>query len=1162
MPTYPATLIISSHRHAAPSGPWPWVDFDTDSDLMLNYGNTPTSPGTAGESWRGYPEALFGNWKPDQVKRSKMLSNSPELGKCSAHWLDVLTNGAFTILDEEGQDQTSTIAPERINEFWALLQTPRPANIRVRALFVDNISSTVLQMLGTRYNIEPFFFTSSLNWIPSHYQEEVRSGKGDHITITLQFMRTMQNPVTRPSTPIAETPSSLRSIPLQHISTDEPQVINTQAPLALSCGNIVLHDLLAIHMVRSEDSSTIISYHPNSGSRRPPAKRLHSIVYRAGQSKNLRLFFWFLIKAIQESQVLLTNKIDLTRELHIIQAHLLNYQSLLRDFQKSVEFLHKTPNPAMHSDKYTPSERKVSMNLMARECGNLLSEIARLESRRLMQTSRLKNVMELAFAIVNMGDSKHMRELTEVTVRDSAAMKQISYLTMIFLPASFTAAVFGMNVNEVTGQQGQESLVHYVATALALTCATSWLMVACHSHSPFISEDSTLVQRVMWPMFYIFKQFNDKWRQKSLKNFQDILISIQCIYYPHSTGPLGYITHLIILYPRNRRSAQYVTPPRYCDHLLTDRRSTKAPSSAAGRPITSACPRLTSDVPLHASCQRISGSHGPCHRRYPHHRKFCPLTFLMLSTDTLHRYRHAAPSGPWPWMDFEVDSTASTTAIDPSWRGYPQNQFGNWTPDQVGRSKMIEKCLVNKTSTTYWMDVRNNGSFASSNIGGKGNITVVGPEHESEDGFWDILQGERPDDIRVRSIFVDDLTPSVLRMLGTRYNIEPFFFTSSINWIPSRYQEAPIHNKGDRKFKSSFLHITITLPFVRTLRKNSQSASTSQYLSQPLHSRTDAQINTQAPFPMSDGNMLFIDLLAIHMVRGVKTSTVISYHPESTWCRTSAKRLHSLMQLVGGSVYWQKLFDKSKDPTFLFLAILWYALYAWDESFELLYKHLSELESRVLQTNDLELTRELHILQAHLLQYQSLLHNFEVSVQFIAKTHNPAMDSSDFSPEERKESKELMEMESGNLLSEIDRLEKRRAMLGNRLKNVMDLAFATVNIDDSRQTRKLTEATVRDSAAMKQISYLTMVFLPASFLASVFGMNVVEFNSGSLQTLGRYVEVTVSLTLFTIYTVVTLQTYSSFHDHNAPFLRRAVWPILTLWKIMHKRRGKTGKDMV
>lgn len=49
------------------------------------------------------------------------------------------------------------------------------------------------------------------------------------------------------------------------------------------------------------------------------------------------------------------------------------------------------------------------------------------------------------------------------------------------------------------------------------------------------------------------------------------------------------------------------------------------------------------------------------------------------------------------------------------------------------------------------------------------------------------------------------------------------------------------------------------------------------------------------------------------------------------------------MQLVGGSVYWQKIFDKSQDPTFVFLAILWYALYAWDESFELLYSHVSEL---------------------------------------------------------------------------------------------------------------------------------------------------------------------------------------------------------------------------
>ncbi|KAG2070561.1 hypothetical protein BDR04DRAFT_1099821 [Suillus decipiens] len=516
-------------------------------------------------------------------------------------------------------------------------------------------------------------------------------------------------------------------------------------------------------------------------------------------------------------------------------------------------------------------------------------------------------------------------------------------------------------------------------------------------------------------------------------------------------------------------------------------------------------------------------------------------------------YRHAAPSGPWPWMDFEVEPTTSPTIIEESWQGYPQSQFGNWTPDQVKRSKMLEKCLVNKTSTIYWMDVYDDGKFACPDMGGNSHTTVVGTEHE--DAFWEILRGERPPNIRVRSIFVDDLTSPVLRMLGTRYDIEPFFFTSSINWIPSRYQEAPTHKQGD--------HITVTLPFVRTLRNNSHTSQSAPTSSTSLPQSSDTHINTQAPFIMSDGDMLFIDLLAIHMVRGVKTSTIISYHPESTWCRTSAKRLHFLMRLVGESVYWQKIFDKSKDPTFLFLAILWYALYAWDESFELLYKYLSELELQVLKANDIELTRKLHVLQAHLLHYQSLLHNFEVSVKFIAETQNPAMECSIFD-DQRIESMELMKTESGNLLSEIDRLAKRREMLSNRLKNVMDLAFASVNIDDSKQTRKLTEATVRDSAAMKQISYLTMVFLPASFLASVFGMNVTAFTTGGLQTLNRYVEVTLSLTLITVYTVVTLQTQSTFHDPDAPFMRRAVWPFYAVWKIVRalKAREKTVKDMV
>ena len=81
------------------------------------------------------------------------------------------------------------------------------------------------------------------------------------------------------------------------------------------------------------------------------------------------------------------------------------------------------------------------------------------------------------------------------------------------------------------------------------------------------------------------------------------------------------------------------------------------------------------------------------------------------------------------------------------------------------------------------------------------------------------------------------------------------------------------------------------------------------------------------------------------------------------------------------------------------------------------------------------------------------------------------MESEAFTEEERMASKEVMEHESKNLLSEIDCLERRREMLSNRLKNVMNLAFATVNIEDSKQMRTLTQATVRDSAAMKQVSF-------------------------------------------------------------------------------------------
>jgi hypothetical protein len=159
-------------------------------------------------------------------------------------------------------------------------------------------------------------------------------------------------------------------------------------------------------------------------------------------------------------------------------------------------------------------------------------------------------------------------------------------------------------------------------------------------------------------------------------------------------------------------------------------------------------------------------------------------------------------------------------------------------------------------------------------------------------------------------------------------------------------------------------------------------------------------------------------------------------------------------------VYWQKIFEQSKDPTFFFLAILWYALYAWDESLDHLYIHMNWLvrffvtcifrafsnvitqETNGLSTNDNNLTTELHTIQAQLLHYASLLEEFRKSVTFVRNTPSPALESSEFTDHARRDTNKLMRKECDNLLSEIERL-------GFQLKNITDLVRMFATLDSS-----------------------------------------------------------------------------------------------------------------
>ncbi|KAJ7474476.1 hypothetical protein B0H11DRAFT_1810863 [Mycena galericulata] len=534
-------------------------------------------------------------------------------------------------------------------------------------------------------------------------------------------------------------------------------------------------------------------------------------------------------------------------------------------------------------------------------------------------------------------------------------------------------------------------------------------------------------------------------------------------------------------------------------------------------------------------------------------------------------HRHGAPSGPWPFLDLdsEIDpvqlahpqSPAVTPLQEADWSKYPQSLYPNWTPAQQEKSGIAQIIQHGRESSTiHHVNVLKTGVFTSD------EDDVV--TDETQDEYWKKLQDDLPDEIRLRALFVDKLSGPVLQMLGTRYNVEPFFFSSSLKWIPARYQEAV--GEGD--------HITLTLTFIRCMQKPTTvppSPRSSHDSSIRTLRSTDQKIDTQAPLSLSSSDHILLpDIIAIHMVRSPRRSTIISYHPPHVHRTTAAGVLRTRLLAAGQSVYWNKIFTSTigTDPTFVLLALLWYPLYAFDESLQALYDHICSLESQVMSTTDMTpLTQQLHVVRAHLLHYASLLEDFRKTVVFVAQTPNPVLEhpSDARSPETTAFVTELMRKESANLLNEILRLEQSRSMQDNRLKNVMNLAFSSVNLEDSRRMRELTEATVRDnSATMKQIAYLTMFFLPASFAASVFGMNVKEISPDTHATIPDYLALTLPLTALTVWIIMTFQyrrgnsanpVHDDDHTYN-PRWSRFSWPLVALrnWRLRLKGKGTSG----
>ncbi|KAF9028575.1 hypothetical protein BDZ89DRAFT_1066050 [Hymenopellis radicata] len=520
-------------------------------------------------------------------------------------------------------------------------------------------------------------------------------------------------------------------------------------------------------------------------------------------------------------------------------------------------------------------------------------------------------------------------------------------------------------------------------------------------------------------------------------------------------------------------------------------------------------------------------------------------------------HRHATPSGPWPFLDVNdpIDPAQLRAAPEPrrqthesemeypfnndadDWHKYPQSLFMNWSLEQQQksgvatllrssrqgyRSRYGTKIMARPECAVYRLLMQKNGRFHPDSS----RHPTWRVSNTNEDELWTALIKPADKSTRCQMFFIDSLSGPVLQMLGTRFTIDPFFFSSSLSWIPSRYSEQLTPGRSD--------HITMTLTYINMrpwLDSTSQGDLIIDFDAVPKYLHDQMIIDTHAPLVLQSCNRIIVhDLLGIHAVRHGpdhhNPSTIITYVPPTrdpkSDASTSASTLNTRVLATGRSVHWSDLYRTTADPTLLVLAQLWYPLYSWDETLEVITAEVIWLEAHTLSTNDMDFgeedahtqtylhTHQLHVLRAHLLHYAELIRDFRKTVEFLRDTPHPVM-----------ESHAVFKRECTSLLNDIERLEETRAMLDGRVGNAMDLAFSSVTNEDSKRMQALSEASLRDSAAMKQIAYITMVYLPASFSAAIFGMNTVELND-SRPKLYLYFAIAVPLTLLTVWVMTLL----------------------------------------
>lgn len=120
-------------------------------------------PANCRRCWSDYPQSHFPNWTREQQKRSRIFKvlEKKKNETCTIHYVDVNDKGEFAVSDKV------TVSSKDEDAHWQFMMKPvrpfnrpcttnvlnytqRPEGTRLRAMFIENLSGPMLQMLGTK----------------------------------------------------------------------------------------------------------------------------------------------------------------------------------------------------------------------------------------------------------------------------------------------------------------------------------------------------------------------------------------------------------------------------------------------------------------------------------------------------------------------------------------------------------------------------------------------------------------------------------------------------------------------------------------------------------------------------------------------------------------------------------------------------------------------------------------------------------------------------------------------------------------------------------------------------------------------------------------------------------------------------------------------------